>query len=173
MFRFKNINILITEVNALRGPIWSEIRLMHANYNSKKSIPDSFIFSSDETPVQVPRSYSGPVALSKLLSDSIAEVLTDLVGTRAREAIYDSMEREHSTARTEIPEHPNEFFSLLENIFGAASEKVVERTIAKKIYSKLNWEFHAVPHFELRDYLDGIKTRLMSVVLESAKPSTR
>jgi len=147
---------------------------MRANYNSKKSIlPDNSIFSSDETPIQVPRSFSGPFALSKLLSDSIAEVLTDLVGTRAREAIYDFMEREHSTARTEIPEHLNEFFGLLENIFGAASEKVVERTIAKKIYSKLNWEFHAVPHFELRDYLDRIKTRLMSVVLESAKPSTR
>lgn len=115
---------------------------------------------SNEAHVEMPSAYNGPEALARLLSDSIDEVLTDLFGTRAREAIYDYVERNRSIARNEIPDHLDELFTLFERNFGAPCKKVIGRVIAKKVYSKLDWKFYPIPNFEFNDYLEQIKTRL-------------
>jgi len=119
---------------------------------------EHLILASAERHIPVPSEYREPNTLGKLLSDSIDEVLINLVGTRAREATYDYMERNHSTARSEIPGHLDEFLSLFERTFGVAGRKVIGRAIAKKVYSKLDLEFYPIPHFELTDYLERIKT---------------
>jgi hypothetical protein len=100
-------------------------------------------------------------------------VLTDLLGTRAREAIFDYMERNHSTSRTEIADHLNEFFWLLENLFGVTGRRVVARAIAKKMYSKLDWEFCTVAHFEFAQYLQAMRNRLANDILQKSNTSTR
>jgi hypothetical protein len=125
--------------------------------------------ASNEVHIQLPNAYGGPDALTKLLSDSIGEALTDLIGTRAREAIYDYIERNHSIARSEIPDHLDELFTLFERNFGVASKTVIGRVIAKKVYTKLDLEFYSIPHFEFIDYLEKIKTRLAREVLDRAK----
>jgi hypothetical protein len=129
--------------------------LIRAEYNMNKIVDNDHLMlpASKETPIQLPRTYAGPDALTKLLSDSIDEALTDLVGTRAREAIYDCVERNHSIARIEIPNHLEELFSLFEHHFGPASAQVIGRVIAKKAYSKLDWEFRPIPKFEFNDYM--------------------
>jgi len=104
------------------------------------------------------REDAGPETLTKLLSDSIGEVLIDLVGTRVRESIYNHLEKNRSIARSEIPHHLDEFFKVFERTFGVASKKVIERAIARKVYSKLGWGFQPIRGFELTDYLDRIKT---------------
>lgn len=119
---------------------------------------------SSETRVQLPSSYNGSDAFLKLLSDSISEALTDLLGTRTREAVFDYMERNYSIARNEIPEHLDQFFTLFERNLGAKTKTVIGRTIARKAYSKLDWEFEPIPNFEFADYLETMKTRLAKVV---------
>jgi hypothetical protein len=115
----------------------------------------------------------GPKALTDLLSESISEALTDLLGNRVREAIYDCMERKYFFVRNEIPEHLDSLFALLEGTFGVGGKKVIGRTIAKKVYAKLDWEFVSLPNLEFADYLERIKTKIISEALEQATSSTR
>jgi hypothetical protein len=109
-----------------------------------------------------------PKALTNLLSDSISETLTDLLGSRTREAIYDYMERKHFVVRSEIPEHLDNLFTIFEDTFGINATKVIGRTIAKKVYAKLDWEFESSPNLEFADYLERIKTKITSEASEQS-----
>jgi len=94
-----------------------------------------------------------------LILESIDETLGDLLGKRAREAVYDHLERNCFIARSEIPRCLDDFFSVLETTFGKGS-KTIGKVIAKRIYAKLGWEFTEVPNLEFKDYLGMIKGRL-------------
>ncbi len=100
----------------------------------------------------------GPI-VDNLLLDSIDEALTDLLGPRAREAIYDYLERNCLLARNEIPTRLGDFFRLLEGTFGRGC-KTIGKVIAKRLYAKLSWEFVEIENFELADYVELVKTRL-------------
>lgn len=130
---------------------------------NERSRPETSVSVSGRVIAQAPSSYAGADALNNLISDSIGEVLRDLFGNRAAEAIYDYMERNHLTGRIEIPSHLKEFFQLLENNFGAQSSKVIGRAVAKRIYAKLDWEFYPVAKYEFADYLTGIRARLANL----------
>lgn len=106
----------------------------------------------------------------QLLSESISETLTDLLGNRAREAVYDYMERNHSIAREEISENTDALFRLFEDFFGEASMNVIGRMIVKKVYSKLNWKFVPEPKLEFNDHLEEIKKRLANEPLDRPRP---
>jgi hypothetical protein len=94
-----------------------------------------------------------------LILESLDETLGDLLGRRAREAVYDHLERNCFIARSEIPSCLDDLFSVLETTFGKGS-KIIGKVIVKRIYGKLGWEFTEVPNLEFRDYLGMIKTRL-------------
>jgi len=128
---------------------------------------------SSQARINLPTKDGGPKAITNLLSDSISEVLTDLVGSRAREAIYDYMERKHSVGRNEIPEHLDTLFMLFEGTFGVGGTKVIGRMIAKKVYAKLDWKFESLPNLEFADYMERIKTKITSEALEQARSATR
>jgi hypothetical protein len=87
------------------------------------------------------------------------EALTDLLGTRAREAIYDHLERNCLIARKEIPKRLDDFFKLLNETFGQGS-RTIGKVIAKKLYSKLGWKFVEVSSYEIEDYFAAAKNRL-------------
>ncbi len=146
--------------------------MIRAEYERRNPAGQRLLLASNSTHVEPPRTYAGPNALTKLLSDSIDETLTDLLGTRAREAVYDHLERNHSIARDEIPENTDELFKLFEHNFGATSKRVIGRVIAKKVYSKLDWEFHTIASFEFTDYLERIKTELAKELFDRAKSAT-
>jgi hypothetical protein len=114
-------------------------------------------------------STKGRKTVTNVLFESISEALTDLVGSRAREAIYDYMDREHSVGRNEIPEHLDSLFTLFEDTFGVGGKRVIGRIIAKKVYSKLDWEFESLPNLEFADYMERIKTKIASEILEQAR----
>jgi hypothetical protein len=99
-------------------------------------------------------------SLETLLLESIDESLTDLLGRRAREAVYDYLERNRQLARDEIPRRLEDFGKLLNETFGKG-HKTIAKVIAKKLYSKLGWTFVEVPDYELTDYLDAVKARLV------------
>jgi hypothetical protein len=107
--------------------------------------------------LQVIHVHSG--GLEGLLLDSIEETLADLLGPRAKEAIFDYLERTYLIGRNEITKSLGDFFCVLDETFGRGS-RTIGKAIAKRLYSKLNWEFVDCAGYDLTDYLSNIKSRL-------------
>jgi hypothetical protein len=93
-----------------------------------------------------------------LLLEAIDETLADLLGRRARDAIYDHLERKCYMSRDELPKRLGEFCSVLEANFGKAG-RTIERTIAKRFYSKLEKKFTDYPEYTLVDYVEKTTPR--------------
>src|SRR5208282_2433044 len=66
-----------------------------------------------------------------LLLEAIDQALVDLLGRRAREVIYDYLERKCYMARDEIPQRLAEFCDILHANFGKAGT-TIERTIVRR-----------------------------------------
>lgn len=96
----------------------------------------------------------------RVLSETIHECIKDILGDRVREAIYTFMEREYSVTRNELPAHLDELFTAFQQNFGVKAKDVIARAFAKKLYSKLDVEFHPIPKFEFVDYLAIIKRKM-------------
>lgn len=107
-------------------------------------------------------------SLDDLLLQCIDEVLSDLLGTRAREAVYDHLERNHALSRSDIPRHMNKFLELLEETFGKGS-KTIGKSIIRRLYEKLEWSFYDNPGYEFMDHLDAIRARIAKTLVEHAK----
>ena len=107
-------------------------------------------------------------SLEDLLLQCIDEVLADLLGTKAKEAVYDHLERNHSLSRSDIPRHMNKFVELLEETFGKGS-KTIGKAIVKRLYEKLEWKFYDNPGYEFMDHLDAIRARIARTLIEHAK----
>jgi hypothetical protein len=103
-----------------------------------------------------------------LLVECMDEALADLLGRRAREAIYDHLERNCLIARNEIPNRLGDFFRLLDETFGKGS-KTIGKVIAKRLYAKLGWEFIEVSSYELKDYVTMVRDRLQRELPDQAK----
>jgi hypothetical protein len=88
-----------------------------------------------------------------LLLEAIDQALGDLLGRRAREAIYDHLERKCYMAREEMPQRLGEFCDILHVNFGKGGS-TIERTIAKRFYSKLEKKFIDYPGYGLVDYVE-------------------
>jgi hypothetical protein len=112
------------------------------------------------------RAHTNPVSIPLL--ESIDEALTDLLGSRTREAVYDYLERNCSLARNEIPTRLDDFFRLLNETFGKGGS-TIGKVIAKKLYARLGWEFVEIQSYGLIDYIDTVRGRLE----KEAKGSTR
>jgi hypothetical protein len=104
-------------------------------------------------------------SLEDLLLQSIDEVLADLLGRQTREAIYDSLERNHYLARNDIPNDMDKFLGLLEETFGKGS-KTIAKSITKRLYEKLEWNFTDVPGFQFADYMQTIRARYARTLVE-------
>ena len=109
-------------------------------------------------------------AFSALLLEAIDEALTDLLGRRAREAVYDYLERNCLVARNELPTRLEAFLTLLDDTFGKGS-KTIGRVVARRLYSKLEWEFIEVPGYELVDYVEAVKARISRELVKQTTPA--
>ncbi|MGA2626727.1 MAG: hypothetical protein ABSF63_06665 [Candidatus Bathyarchaeia archaeon] len=94
---------------------------------------------------------------SDLLSDSIEEVLGDLLGERAKQAVYACLERQ-GLPQHQIPEHLPRFDAFLEDKFGRGG-RVIEAWIAERLYTQLGLELIAMPDYGLTDYVDMASRR--------------
>lgn len=86
-----------------------------------------------------------------LLLESIDDTLSDILGNRVREALYDRLERQYRMGRTEIPNRLGEFLRVLYEAIGVGSEPVGS-AIAKAMYKKLGWKFIDVRSYQLSDH---------------------
>jgi hypothetical protein len=107
-------------------------------------------------------------SVDELLLQCVDEVLFELLGGRAREAVYDHLERDQSLARTDIPKHLNKFLELLDETFGKGG-KTICKSIIRRMYDKLDWKFYEIRDYEFVDYLDAIRARIARVLIEHAK----
>lgn len=109
-------------------------------------------------------------SLDDLLLQCIDEILAELLGRRAREAVYDSLERSHSLGRSDIPRHLNKLLGLLEETFGKGS-RTIGKAIIRRLFDKLEWKFQDIPGFEFMNYMEAIEARIARALTEHAKRS--
>ena len=95
----------------------------------------------------------------RLLVESVDVALGDLLGERTRNQIYDYLAAHYSYGREEIPERIAEFYSFLEDTFGTGS-KTIGRTIVRRLFDRLGYEYVNVPGFEFFDYLEAVRARV-------------
>ena len=107
-------------------------------------------------------------SVDDLLLLCIDEVLGDLLGTRAREAVYDCLERNYCLARGDVPKHVNKFLELLEETFGKGS-KTIGKSIIRRMFDKLEWRFYDNPGYEFMDYLEAIRAEIAKVLISHGK----
>jgi hypothetical protein len=105
-----------------------------------------------------------------LLLESIDEALTDLLGRRAREAIYDHLERDHLVARNELADQLDTFVELLQETFGRGS-KTIGKVVARRLFSKLDLEFNEIPGYDLGEYVERARDRISREIVSQAKRS--
>jgi len=105
--------------------------------------------------VRIPTRYPelGAKGSDLLLVESIDQALSDLLGRRAKEAIYDYLERRCYMSRDEIPGRLAEFCRILQANFGKGG-LTIQRTIARRFYSKLGKSFIDYPGYTLVDYVE-------------------
>ena len=111
--------------------------------------------------------------LDQILLDCIDAVLSDVLGRKVREAIYDHLARQSSLAKEEIPAHLDEFSELLVKTFGNGAA-TLERRIASKLCGTMGWKFVDVPNFGLNEYvalIRGIIDREKKVYSETNGPN--
>jgi len=95
----------------------------------------------------------------QLLIESVDQALSDLLGDRTRNQIYDFICARYNYGREEIPERIEDFYAFLENTFASGS-KTVGRTIIRRLFARLGYEYVNVPGFEFFDYLEAVRARV-------------
>ncbi len=74
-------------------------------------------------------------------------------GEIVRAAIYERIERSYQLKREEIPEKLEAFHRALQDLLGAAAE-VMEKLIAKNLYSRLGLNFTEHANWSIVDYVN-------------------
>ncbi len=97
--------------------------------------------------------------MSSLLIESVDEALRNIFSPNTMKAVYFYLEENRQIRRDQLHDKLGEFVDSCKQIFGAGSQ-TLERAIAKKLYSKLGWEFWEVPNFGLLEYVEKAKQRL-------------
>lgn len=105
-----------------------------------------------------------------MLSDCIDQVLSELIGNKAKEALYDYMERNYAVAREDIPRNFGKFFTLTEEICGKGG-KTIARFIMKRLWQRLGWAFADMPDFTFSEFLDATRARITKEAIEKGKAS--
>ena len=78
------------------------------------------------------------------------------LGEIVRDTIYQRIERTYQVKHNEIPEKLDTFHKALQETLGAGA-KVIERLIAKNIYSQLDLNFMAHANWTIIEYFDNAK----------------
>jgi hypothetical protein len=91
---------------------------------------------------------------------SLGEALLEAVdyglvvpGEIVRAAIYDRIEKSYGLKREEIPEKLEAFHGALEDLLGKGA-KVMERLIAKNLYSRLGLNFTEHANWSIVEYVN-------------------
>jgi hypothetical protein len=78
------------------------------------------------------------------------------LGEIVRDTIYQRIERTHQVTRDEIPEKLDTFHMALQGLLGAGA-KVIEKQMAKRLYSQLDLNFTEHSGWTIVEYFDHAK----------------
>jgi hypothetical protein len=78
-------------------------------------------------------------------------------GEIVRTAIYERIERSYRVKREEILEKLETFHEALQDLLGASASKVMEKLIARNLYSRLELNFRQHDGWTLVDYVNHAK----------------
>jgi len=98
---------------------------------------------------------SGSSAIDDALREATDYGLLAL-GEIVRDTIYQRIERTHQVERKEIPKELETFHKALQGMLGAAA-KVIEKQIAKNLYSRLDLSFTEHINWTIVEYFDQAK----------------
>jgi hypothetical protein len=114
--------------------------------------------------------YTGARTIEALLGSCIDHVLIEVLGNKARESIYDYIERNYGVPREDIPTNMSKFFALTGEAFGSGS-RTIARCIVKRMWQEMGWAFTDTPGLEFWDYMEIARARMAKEAVEIAKIS--
>jgi hypothetical protein len=104
-----------------------------------------------------------------LVFKSVDESLAAVLGLKVRDAVYLRLLTKYSLTRDEIPRHLSTFQTMLEDSFGPHAAKVLNKAIAKRLYSELHLAFIENPTFGLPEHVQEAQSKLLETKSEAAE----
>jgi len=84
---------------------------------------------------------------NEILVKSIDEALTELLGEKGRDSLYQHLAEHYDVTRDEIPYRFDSLYAAIEQILGDKASKILDREIAKFLSRQIS-----VPLPDTRDY---------------------
>jgi hypothetical protein len=86
------------------------------------------------------------------LTEAVDEGLLTL-GESGREAVYFHLNNTYSLKKEDVPDKPQAFDEALRKIFGVGAD-VIERSVVKRLYSKLEIDFIENKNYGFANYIN-------------------
>jgi len=102
---------------------------------------------------------ASPMAQSAELREALLRAVDDgllVPGEIVRAAIYERAERSYELKREDIPEKLDTFHVALSDLLGAGV-KVMEKLIAKNLYSRVGLDFTEHANWSIVDYVNHVR----------------
>jgi hypothetical protein len=96
-----------------------------------------------------------PAELDETLLQAVDDALL-VLGKSARVAIYECIEKSYQVRREEIPDKVLTFHRALQDLLGSGA-KIMERRIARDLYSRLGLDFTEHHNWTLIDFMHHAK----------------
>jgi len=91
---------------------------------------------------------------------AIDDAIVDLVGSKVLVSVYQHLRIQYDISGLEVPYRLDTLLEVLGNVFGIVGARTIERTIAKRLYSRLGLDFYDAHSYRLEDYLEQAKKEL-------------
>lgn len=103
-----------------------------------------------------------------LLLDSIEQSLTELLGTKVREAVFDYLARVSLLARSDVSRNPAKLSTLLGRVFGRG-EITIEKRIVRRLYTDLHWQYQDSLNFDFQTQVEVARRSWEEIIETSTK----
>ncbi len=88
----------------------------------------------------------------RLLSESVDEVFTELLGRNVKQAVYAILRKHYCIASDQIPTKLDAFAAVMGRLFEVSSETIC-KLVVKRLSLKLGLDFVEKPDYVFLDYL--------------------
>ena len=118
----------------------------------------------DEKPTQSEASKMWAAHVTKEFNSevkrSVDGAIYVIVGQDVLRALYTHLKEHYDITPDEIPYRLDSMFETLEQTFGVKGARTLSRSIAKRLYFRLNLQFVETENYRLQDYIEQAKKEL-------------
>jgi hypothetical protein len=97
---------------------------------------------------------------NKLLDQAIKESITEMLGGNVLTALYASLEKFHNITSDMLADRIDVMYSILEDLFGDKSARIIGKRVARRFYEKLNLPFEEKNEFSLLNYVEAARKQI-------------